>query len=182
MIVVAVTWIHFPYPVRWAQGNPAASSRLKILDSIFCEPVVHCAIKWATKSYARGCELAVRVTDHGLRVIVNADHFDVNFRNWLYDHQAERARWALIYVCESWPLRRGLPSLLRDHLAGRARWALVYVCESWPLRCGLPFAVWPHGHLATWTCCLWASRRDARSMYVEAGHFDVGFRIRCVAI
>ncbi len=128
MIVVAVTWIHFPYPVRWAQGNPAASSRLKILDSISCEPVVHCAItpiKWATKSYARGCELAVRVTDHELRVIVNADHFDVNFRNWLYDHQAERARWALIYVCESWPLRRGLSNSLRGHLAERARWALV---------------------------------------------------------
>ena len=32
-----------------------------------------------------------------------------------------------------------------------ARWALVYVCGSWPLRRELPFAVWPRGHLATWT-------------------------------
>jgi len=161
ILVVVVTWIHFSYSVRWAQENSAASSQLKILDSISRKSVVHCAItsiKWATKSYVQDCELTLRVTDHELRVIVNCLYDQVittwnceswslrrELSNWLYDHQAERARWALIYVWESWSLRRELSSSLHGHLAGRARWALIYVFESWPLRRELSTSL--HGHM-----------------------------------
>ena len=86
-----------------------------------------------------------------------------------------KGRWPLVYVCESWPLWRGLPNSLFDHLAERARRALVYVYESRPLRRELSFSVWPHNYLVTWSYCLWASRCNARSVYVKAGHFNVGF-------
>ncbi len=58
--------------------------------------------------------------------IVKADHFDVSFRS-LFDHQAKWARWALIYVDESWSLWRELSSSLYDHSAERTKWALIYV-------------------------------------------------------
>jgi len=45
----------------------------------------------------------------------------------LYDHQAKRAKWALIYVDESWSLRCKLSSLLYDHSAEWTKWALIYV-------------------------------------------------------
>ena len=85
--------IHFSYSVRWAQGNSAASSRLKILDSISRRSVVHCAItsiKWATKSYARDCELIVRVTDHRLRVTYH------KLFMWSSDHIDKSKLWKLI--------------------------------------------------------------------------------------
>ncbi len=45
----------------------------------------------------------------------------------LYDHQANWARWALIYVDESWLLRCELSSSLYDHSAKRTKWVLIYV-------------------------------------------------------
>jgi len=45
----------------------------------------------------------------------------------LYDHQAKWAKWALIYVDESWSLQRELLSLLYDHSAEWIKWVLIYV-------------------------------------------------------
>jgi len=58
--------------------------------------------------------------------IVKADYFDVSFRS-LFDHQAKWARWALIYVDESWSLWRELSSSLYDHSAEWTKWSLIYV-------------------------------------------------------
>ena len=62
---------------------------------------------------------------------LKAGHFDVGFRLRCM------ATWSSSHV-----------DLLFVSIATRRS---VYVCGSWSLRRELPFAVWPHGHLATWT-------------------------------
>ncbi len=45
----------------------------------------------------------------------------------LYDHQAKWAKWALIYVDESWSLWCELLSSLYDYSAKWIKWVLIYV-------------------------------------------------------
>ena len=45
----------------------------------------------------------------------------------LYNHQVKRAKWALIYVNESWLLQRKLLSSLYDYSAEWIKWVLIYV-------------------------------------------------------
>ena len=45
----------------------------------------------------------------------------------LYDYSAKRAKWALIYVDESWSLWRKLSSSLYDYSAEWIKWVLIYV-------------------------------------------------------